>query len=293
VLNTNSNNSCGHIKAWAPRITNNKFIRKLLYRRFFRGIFGIIGPKYIIYEINGCKYYCNLLDQGGVVHYFLKNNHYEPYITKLMSEYTQSTGDVMDVGANIGYFSILCSKNTNGKVYSMEPEPTNYRDIVENIRLNASNNILPFNLAAGNLNEKINFYVNNKNSGDHRCSKLDDNLYKVIQVDMKRIDNVLTKEEFDNIRLIKIDVQGYEMKVCEGMAKYLKGSKDLKIISELEPKGMLKVGDEPAQYLQFMQDNGFKISIIDEEKRILIPASIEETISWSRKSQTSNILFEK
>lgn len=280
-------------RAWPVWMTDKKFVRKLLRSRFFRRIFGFIGPKYIIYEINGCKYCCNLLDHMGVGHYFLKNDHYEPYITELMIKYTNSTGDVLDIGGNIGYFSVLCSQKTKGKIYSIEPEEANYLNLLENIRLNQSINVLPLNFAVGNANGNIDLYINKKNKGDHRCSEFTENLSKVTRVDLKRIDNFLTKEEFDRIRLIKMDVQGYEMKVCEGMTEYLAKASNLKIISELEANFLLQAGNRADQYLRFMQDNGFKISIVDEENRRLIPSSVDQVVSWSQKYANSNILFEK
>ena len=281
------------IRFWPLWITQTKVMRKFLRHRFFRNILGTLGPKFIIYETSVGKYYCNLLEHMNVGHFFLKDGHYEPYVTQLMLEYTREPGDVLDIGANIGYFSILCSKRTGGKVYSIEPEPTNYSLLQQNINLNQSQNVISFNVAANNSSGEISFYVNSKNKGDHRCSQLDKNLSKIIKVEGKRIDQVLTKEEFNRVRVIKIDVQGYEKKVCEGMEDYLRNAKDLKIISEFVVDLMVEAGDAPIQYLQFMLDNGFNMWILDDDRCSLISASINEVLIWARDHRVSNLLFVK
>lgn len=282
-----------NIKAWLPWATNQKWVRKLLFSRFFRKIFGTIGPKYMIYETDGCQFYCDLLEHTGVAHYFLKNDHYEPYITEIIKQNIDPMGDVLDIGANIGYYSILSADKTKGQVYSIEPEPKTFEMLKSNIELNQLKNVVPLNFAANNKDEEIDFYVNSKNRGDHRCSKMSDNLLEVIRIKTKRIDNILSREEFNKIRLIKIDVQGFELKAFKGMETYLREAKNLKVISEFEQSMLIDSGCRPEEYLELIRFLGFRMFIIDEEGFALNSATIGQILEWSKTHKVSNLFFEK
>ncbi len=281
------------ITAWAFRVSRDSRIRKLLVSRFFRRIFGTIGPKNIIFESEGCKYYCNLLEFTGVTHYLLKNGFYEKAVTKFIQEFTDPEGDVLDIGANIGYYSIICAKRTMGKVYAFEPEPNTFRRLQANIKLNKMDNIVPINCATSDYKGEIEFFVNSRNMGDHRCTKMTENLAEVIKVKADRIENILSLEEFHNVRLIKIDVQGYEYKTFKGMEEYLKKANNLKIISEFEPDMLITAGCRPIDYLKFITSLGFKMSVIDEEEIMIRPSTIKQIMQWSQRNKVLNVLFEK
>jgi len=154
----------------------------------------------------------------------------------------------VDVGANIGGYSIRVAKNC--KVYAIEPLPRNYKILKINEKLN-NVKINSFNLAAGNKNDKIKLYYE---SGKWGWASI---LYKrklkeFVEVEMKTLDEIINEETID---LIKIDVEGAEDLVLEGARNCLKRTK-MVIIERNE--------SFPKAY-RILREEGFKISkILDQ-----------------------------
>jgi FkbM family methyltransferase len=131
--------------------------------------------------------------------------------------YLKQGDTVVDVGANIGYFSLLCSSivGKEGKVYSFEPHPRIYKYLVANISLNNMTNITTYNLAVGNETNEINL-IQERNKDDR--SYISKNISDM-KVTMKRLDDM--KINSTNVNLLKIDVEGFEKFVIEGASDIL------------------------------------------------------------------------
>src|SRR5437764_1145672 len=107
--------------------------------------------------------------QGAMLYQIAHGQPYEPAITMLLaSDLTE--GDVfVDVGAHIGYFTILAAGlvGSTGKVLAFEPEPTNYEQLLRHIKLNDLSNVVVFNWAVGDHPGVVDLYVNRDNDGGH------------------------------------------------------------------------------------------------------------------------------
>jgi FkbM family methyltransferase len=125
------------------------------------------------------------------------------------------TGDtVIDVGANIGWYTLLSSVRVGeyGRVYSFEAHPTTFAYLIGNIRMNELHNIHPYESALGNNHSTVQF------SDDRK-----DDMNKVarqgkIAVQVNPLDAF---EIQDEIALLKIDVEGFEWFVLQGASKVL------------------------------------------------------------------------
>lgn len=168
-------------------------------------------------------------------------------------------GDVfVDVGAHIGYFSLMAALKigNRGCVFAFEPAPVNFHLLLRNINLNKFQNITAIRKAVFDKKKKINLYFSKTNTGDHRVFDSGDNR-NFLKIEAINLDDFFDKRN-ERIDFIKIDVQGSEIKVLEGMKKILKKEK-LKMFIEFWPYGIKMNGDDPKRLLDLILKNGFKI----------------------------------
>jgi len=143
------------------------------------------------------------------------SKYYEPDTTKFIRELN---GEIFfDIGAHIGRYSILCSKNFK-KIYSFEPESDNFRILKLNIRLNNLRNVFPINVAISNKNGYQYILRPGINTGVACVNEREGIPVKTI-----KLDDFVRKNKIKEsaIRIIKIDVEKSERKVIEGMKRIL------------------------------------------------------------------------
>lgn len=155
---------------------------------------------------------------------------YEEYETKLieyealrLAKLTQGTAVAVDVGANIGYYTLLLAKKCK-RVYAIEPEKTCFEILKKNVEANNLRNVVLINQAAGGKKEEVVIIHNNKNFGDHKIKTPQSFGRLPLTVELSNIpcnslDNMLKKEK--RIDLIKIDTQGWEPQVVAGAKKII------------------------------------------------------------------------
>ncbi|EPA05162.1 FkbM family methyltransferase [Candidatus Nitrosarchaeum limnium] len=204
------------------------------------------------------------------------------------------TGDiVVDLGANIGYYTLIAAKlvGDKGKVFAFEPEPKNFEILKKNVELNNYQNVILEQKAVSDVNEKINLYLS-EGIGTHSI-KLKQNIKQTIQVESIRLDDYFSNLNLtDKINFIKIDVEGAEFRALNGMNMILKQSKHLKIFTEFMKNFIVESGTEPKDMLELLINNGFNISYVDDEKNRLVPIDIEHLLN-ADDSKTNNILCER
>lgn len=117
---------------------------------------------------------------------------------------------VLDIGANVGFYSILLSRlvGPSGRVISFEPLPRNVYFLNLHIRLNRLNNIKVYEAAVSDFDGQMNFDA----SGDLSTERLAEN--GGLKVPVLSLDSLI---DFDtSTRLVKIDVEGAEESVLRG-----------------------------------------------------------------------------
>lgn len=136
-----------------------------------------------------------------------------------------SPGDTfLDIGAGAGYFSALASDivGPRGHVYSFEPSPVKSPALDKMVRNNPSSNIVVNSFGLSNEEAVHNYYF--RNNGDYPVDSLFNEFSKpsdrVAQITTKRLDDYLLDKQITNIGLIKIDVEGYEYFVLDGLRRF-------------------------------------------------------------------------
>jgi FkbM family methyltransferase len=164
---------------------------------------------------------------------------------------------VVDVGANVGLYSLLLARLAapEGQVIAFEPEPQLFRVLAENTQHSGLPNLTLRNQALGEYDGRVRFYRSAFNSGDNRLGGLG---WKGqgVEVQMTRLDATLSDPRVD---FIKMDVQGYEMGVLRGMEGVFEASPRLAIYFEFWPAGLRAAGTDPEELLDYLRRRGFRI----------------------------------
>jgi len=218
-----------------------------------------------------------LLDQGDALDLAL-NRIYEPAETELLQKLIQPGYTIVDVGANIGYYSLIFAKATGpaGKVFSFEPDPGNFSLLNQNLAMNGHVNVATVNKAVTAESGSINLFISDECPADHRIYDSGDGR-KSLSIPSVSLDDYFASLDV-KIDLIKMDIQGSEYFAVQGMRKVLASNPNIKLLSEFWPFGLKRSGIEPIDYLKLLQDVGLKLSYFDEADRTIRPVVIEELV---------------
>jgi len=204
---------------------------------------------------------------------------YEPHITYHLKSILNSGDWAIDIGANIGYHTLLMSDyvGDKGRVFAFEPERLNYENLVNNIMHSDKTNIVAKNLALGEKTEKRRLFLNIDNEGGHSfVSVPNQNSNYFQEVKVISLDNYLEKfspEEIKRLKIVKIDVEGFERQVLSGMKNLLISNKNIHVICE--------ISQNHYDILDMMSDLGYKAYLPNSQGRIS-PTNLSELYGKKR-----------
>ncbi|RNL66730.1 FkbM family methyltransferase [Zhongshania marina] len=206
---------------------------------------------------------------------------WEPYETQLLIKYLKSGGVFVDVGANIGYYTLLASDiaGSSGRVLAYEPDVNNFELLQENVRLNELNNVTLHPLAISDRNEVGNLFLSSDNFGDHRIYA-DSGERASYPIQLVHGDQHL-EAQTQRIDFLKIDTQGAEFYVVNGLRKLIAAnSAHLCIILEFCPYGIRHSGADAHQLIELLESFDMQYHIIDHIEHQLISAQAHHLSDW-------------
>jgi FkbM family methyltransferase len=157
---------------------------------------------------------------------------HEFYDMSFLLHFLRSEDTFIDIGANIGSYTILASGHVGAKTISFEPIPTTYKTLLDNLVLNRiTEKVIPFNMALGSKTESL-IFTSNLDTTNH---VVEENLDSNIIIKSEKLDNIIEYNE--KVKLIKIDVEGFEKQVLLGALKTLNNSHLCAIIIETNNAG--------------------------------------------------------
>jgi len=175
-------------------------------------------------------------------------------------------GFVLDVGANIGYTSILLSQfcDRSYRVLAFEPEAENVGRLERNVeRRGLGDHISIHQLAIGRAAGKVTLWRNPDHHGDHRIATAGfrkDQGGSRVQVEMISIDEAWTRlTHCGVVSLIKIDVQGFEPEVFAGMASLIQQQRRMSIVFEYDQALSVSLGLDAGESLKILGMAGFEL----------------------------------
>lgn len=209
-------------------------------------------------EIFGNRMYT---DDSPVSRRLKKRGVYEPFETDLILKNLKRGDRFLDVGSHIGYYSLIASNvvGDEGMIYSIEPDINNYNLLLRNIAENRIKNIQTYCIAAFDRNIQGKIYLDYKNSGNHKLFQ-DRKDQDWTSIECMRLDNLLAGKV---INFIKIDTQGAEVEVLNGLEETIK-TNICKMMIEFYPYGLKGMGHNSLELLELLINYGFEIYNINK-----------------------------
>jgi FkbM family methyltransferase len=186
---------------------------------------------------------------------------------------------VVDAGANTGYYTVIGSRlvGDKGKIYAFEPDPTNFALLQKNVKLNGCTNVVLEQKALSNRKGTIKLFIAVENKGDHRIYQPEGESRQSIDVEAVRLDEYF-KEQKRGIDVLKMDVQGAEGMILEGMAGLLEGRTDgPTIFMEFWPNALAGMGTDAGALLKKLQTYDYKFYEFrpgNDKVRLVDPAAL-------------------
>jgi FkbM family methyltransferase len=254
-------------------VPGTQAIYELLFRMFW--------PNTNVVEVQGSKMYVDVFDPDPSMRRTFRayaiNRVHEESTTSLFRSIVKEGDVVVDLGANVGYFTLLSAKlvGSKGKVYAFEPEPQNYRYLLKNIQLNGYDNVVASQKAVADRSGKVNLFFCRYDTGHHTIQQYDGiQAYRPDFVDIKKefveVDQVCLDDFFKGIEapvnVIKMEVVGAEMLALAGMEKLFKRNKKLVMLIEFFPLLISEMGQSPEEFARrLLEDFNFTVSVVEHD----------------------------
>ena len=202
---------------------NNQTWRKFLYRQLRRN--GKTPDYAFSKDFYGLKYKGNLNNNidANVFFYGAFEKPLLFFLRDTLNALITETPEAifMDIGANVGHHSIFLSKFAS-QVLAFEPYPKVNMQFKQQIAHNNISNIQIFEIGLSDRRETLNYYAptgNNEGIGSFDESSIGKGNTSYGKLELREGDQVIESDSWKNIKLIKIDVEGFEKKVIKGLKR--------------------------------------------------------------------------
>jgi len=219
---------------------------------------------------------------------FTNDRLYEPNETILLKKLLKKDMNVINIGANIGYFTLLAARQigSHGKVFAFEPFPKAVDLLRKNIDANGYSNVEVIPMAVSNKVGTSRLAL--KSDTAHNFISETTLEYETIDVPITTIDEYTKSQKID---FIIMDAEGYEPLILDGMSQTLAKNPQIQIITEFNPYTLEVAGNSGEKFVKKIEQLGFTISIINSE--LTSNAAIKEKLLKIKYPNTATLHLTK
>ncbi len=193
----------------------------------------------------------------------LRGGHWEPETISFLQSYLRSGMTFLDVGANIGLYSVIASRlvGRSGTVYSFEPHPLLYRVLRSNAKRNDCRNIVVNNYAIADRDGERLLFLSSEDSFANTSLRPPARFYSGSSVPVRTVslDSYVSSMALSQIDVIKLDIEGAELQALSGASTVLKEYAELVILVEFCDENTRQFGYSTADLASFLRSKGFKL----------------------------------
>lgn len=183
---------------------------------------------------------------------------------------------ILDIGGFIGIYTLFFAKavTDKGKVFTFEPNPLNYKEIITNLKINNIKNVEVLNIGVGAKKgvEKLVYNPRESAMGTFeekikKNMKGNSKLAKEISISVDTIDNLISKGKIERPDFVKIDVEGVEMDVLEGMIETVRNNKP-KLFIEIHGADLEQKISNAKNIINYLIQNKYSIYHVELGEKV-------------------------
>jgi FkbM family methyltransferase len=218
--------------------------------------------------------------------YLEETGRWEPEEGELLGQFFRPGLRFLDVGANVGYFSLLVAESCPGAViHAFEPHPTTSQVLALNA-WGSGADITTHALALSDGDRILALSTADSNLGDTRTRASGSG---TMLTPAAPLDEVLPDAVFD---LVKIDVQGFETEVIGGMAGMIARSPQVVIVAEFWPSALRERDLDPVQVLGSYRELGLAMQVqVGSDLSVMKPVEIVRTCDQAGPAGQVNLVL--
>ncbi|MBW7943516.1 MAG: FkbM family methyltransferase [Candidatus Kuenenia stuttgartiensis] len=211
---------------------------------------------------------------GDLLSKLIYFRNFEQDEQKFLRKFLRPTDIFIDVGANLGLYTIIAARivGKKGKIYSFEPSKVNFERLTRNVQLNHYQNVICVQLALSDAEESREFLVSTDGFGAYNSlgkpsagERFNTEVVSCLTWDQFAIKNQL----IDKIALMKIDVEGWESRVFNGGKQFFSREDAPDLLVEFTEINAKINGSSCEILFQQLMDFGYQIYLINMEKQTL------------------------
>ena len=245
------------------------YVRLTLVRWMFRSL-RALGKKTVNYGLaSGGQM---VLDTTDTCAQIRCEQAFEPAVRREITRIASRRINVVDIGANVGYYSITAARliGSEKRVFSFEPQERVVGKLRRNIELNALSNVVVFPFALADAPGNVTFYV--PTEGQEGLGSMRANgrfaVAKTVEVEARRLDDVLATLGNPEIGLVKMDAEGAEILILRGATRLLASANKPSLIFEANEANCKPFGYCVFDLLQYIYSFGYRLRQLDTENWI-------------------------
>ena len=196
----------------------------------------------------------------------LRDGCTEPLTSRLYAKLLRPGDVYVDVGAHVGFHTLLARHfvREDGRLIAIEPQPYNCNKILANCRSNNFTNIFVYVAAAGDSEGAVALHAQSAADTARLSLALDgvSDQAQLFQVPIRRLDSIFQERRIDRVRLLKIDVEGFELSVVNGLGERLQDIDHM--VVELLDAGP-DMSKNTVTLIQKLSAAGFKLTTVTGE----------------------------
>ncbi len=256
-------------------------LKMMVYHRFVKNVMKLSYGKIVRKEIHGITYELDLSEAIEASLYY--SDVYELETLECLQRCITKDMVVFEIGANIGSHSFEIAQllqDGSGTLYCFEPTDYAFKKLIKNHSLNHFTNIIFEKLALSDREEIQNLTpassldtVAFSASWDIKDGSSKNTMQQ--EIIFKKLDTYIQENSITKVDLLKIDVDGYELKIIKGGRQTISTFKPI-IIIELSECLLHYVGDTLEELLSLLHNLGYMFRPVYTQKNMDIPNLIQE-----------------